>query len=67
LHSAVTGQFVLLDFGDARPIVYVELQDAAVFVDEERRVRTYTLSAQSLERVALSPSESVALIESLIT
>lgn len=67
LHSAVNGQFTLLDFADARPIVYVELQDAAVFVGDPERVRTYTLSTQSLERVALSPVESVALIESLIT
>lgn len=67
LHSAVNGQFMLLDFTDARPIVYIEIQDAAVFVGEPERVRTYTLSTQSLERVALSPSESVALIESLIT
>ncbi|MCC8244027.1 helix-turn-helix domain-containing protein [Saccharothrix luteola] len=66
-HSAVNGQFVLLDFRDARPIVYVELQDAAVFVDDSVRVRTYTLSTQSLERVALSPGESATLIESLIT
>ncbi|WP_433269190.1 helix-turn-helix domain-containing protein [Actinosynnema sp. CS-041913] len=66
-HAASTGQFMLLDFADARPIVYIEIQDAAVFVEEARRVRTYTLSTQSLERVALSPTESTALIESLIT
>lgn len=66
-HSAVTGQFVLLDFADARPIAYVELQDAAVFMDDSAQVRTYTLSTQSLERVALSPGETAALIESLIT
>jgi hypothetical protein len=47
--------------------VYVELQDAAAFVDDSVRVRTYTLSTQSLERVALSPGESATLIESLIT
>ncbi|WNV90483.1 helix-turn-helix transcriptional regulator [Umezawaea sp. Da 62-37] len=67
LHDAVTGQFMLLDFIDARSIVYIEIQDAAVFVDDMARVRTYTLSTQSLERVALSPAESAALIESLIT
>lgn len=67
LHSATTGQFMLLDFADARPVVYIEIQDAAVFVDDMARVQTYTLSAQSLERVALSPGETAALIESLIT
>lgn len=67
LHSATTGQFMLLDFIDARSIVYIEIQDAAVFVDDPARVHTYTLSTQSLERVALSPGESAALIESLIT
>ncbi len=66
-HAANTGQFMLLDFADARPIVYIEIQDAAVFVGEPDRVRTYTLSTQSLERVALSPGESATLIESLIT
>jgi transcriptional regulator with XRE-family HTH domain len=67
LHAASTGQFVLLGFADARPIVYVEIQDAAVFVEDPARVRTYTLSAESLQRVALSPDESAALIGSLIT
>lgn len=67
LHSATTGQFMLLDFIDARSIVYIEIQDAAVFVDDTARVKTDTLSTQSLERVALSPGESATLIESLIT
>ncbi|NUT48312.1 MAG: helix-turn-helix domain-containing protein [Saccharothrix sp.] len=66
-HAANTGQFVLLDFADARPIAYIEIQDAGVFVGGPDRVRTYTLSTQNLERVALSPGESAALIESLIT
>ncbi|MCS7481568.1 helix-turn-helix domain-containing protein [Umezawaea endophytica] len=65
-HAAPNGQFVLLDFADARSIAYIELQDAAVFVDDSARVRTYTLSTQSLARVALSPGESATLIESLI-
>ncbi|MEV8442960.1 helix-turn-helix transcriptional regulator [Actinosynnema sp. NPDC051121] len=66
-HAANTGQFMLLDFADARPIVYIEIQDAAVFVGEPDRVQTYTLSTYNLERVALSPAESATLIESLIT
>ncbi|MBB5957495.1 transcriptional regulator with XRE-family HTH domain [Saccharothrix tamanrassetensis] len=67
LHSATTGQFMLLDFAEARSIVYVEIQDAGIFVDDARRVHTYTLSTESLKRVALSPAESVTLIHSLIT
>ncbi|MEU4802949.1 helix-turn-helix transcriptional regulator [Actinosynnema sp. NPDC023587] len=66
-HAATTGQFMLLEFEDARPIVYVEIQDAGVFVGEAGRVRSYTLSTHNLERIALSPAESAALIGSLIT
>ncbi|KAA2266963.1 helix-turn-helix domain-containing protein [Solihabitans fulvus] len=65
-HSAVTGQFMLLEFADARPISYVEMQDGAVFVNDSDRVRTYSMSTQSLERIALSPGETSALIERLI-
>ncbi|CCH28451.1 helix-turn-helix transcriptional regulator [Actinosynnema sp. NPDC047251] len=66
-HAAITGQFMLLQFVDARPICYVELQDAAAFVNDPPLVHAYTLTTQSLHEVALSPTDSATLIESLIT
>lgn len=65
LHDAVTGQFVVLDFEQARPIAYAEVLDGAVYVQHPGQVDTYRATAVSLREVALSPSESVSLIAAL--
>lgn len=61
------GPFVLLDFATVRPIGYVELQDGAVYLQDPEQVRTYTMVADNVQRVALGPGPSVALIRSMIT
>ena len=61
------GPFVLLDFDAVRPIGYVELQDGAVYLQDPEQVRTYTMVKDNLQRVALGPERSVALIQSMIT
>ncbi|MPZ64710.1 MAG: helix-turn-helix domain-containing protein [Pseudonocardiaceae bacterium] len=66
LHSAFTGQFVVLDFGNVRSIGYTELHDGAVYVQDPDQVLSYTMAAENLQRVALGPAESTALIESLL-
>lgn len=65
-HQAVTGQFVVLEFDQVRPVVYAELQDGAMYVQHPGEVDTYRESARSLEEVALPPDESVRLIADLI-
>lgn len=66
LHAATNGQFVVLDFESVRSIGYVELHDGAVYVQDPEQVRSYTMAAENLQRVALGPEQSVALIQSKI-
>ncbi|TDV52112.1 helix-turn-helix domain-containing protein [Actinophytocola oryzae] len=65
-HAAVTGQFAVLDFDNARPIAYAEVQDGAMYVQHPGEVDTYRESARSLEEVALSPDDSVRFVADLI-
>jgi hypothetical protein len=65
-HEASTGQFVVLEFEKARPIVYAELQDGAMYVQHPGEVNTYRESARSLGEVALPPEESVRFVADLI-
>ncbi|GGM82026.1 transcriptional regulator [Longimycelium tulufanense] len=66
-HDAMTGQFVVLDFAQARSVVYVEVQDGALYAASPGRVDTYKQSARSLEEVALPPDDSRDFIADLIT
>lgn len=59
------GQFVVLTFAEARPVVYSEHLDGAVYVQNQDDVRTYTLAANNLHHVALTPEESVAFVKAL--
>ncbi|WP_229400312.1 helix-turn-helix domain-containing protein [Micromonospora okii] len=65
-HSATPlGKFVLLGFAHVRPIAYTEVLDGAVYVQDPDGVRTYSMVADNLRQVALSPTESRALIREL--
>jgi transcriptional regulator with XRE-family HTH domain len=66
-HTAMTGKFILLDFENARSIVYVELHDGAVYIQDQEQVRSYKLSTENLQRVALGPEQSVSLLRSMLT
>jgi DNA-binding XRE family transcriptional regulator len=65
-HEAVTGQFVVLDFEQARPIAYAEVQDGAMYIQHPGEVDTYRESSRSLEEVGLPPEDSVRFIADLI-
>lgn len=65
-HAGVSGQFVVLEFAESRPIAYSELLDGAVYVQDPDDVATYSMVADNLQRVALEPDDSIALIKSLI-
>lgn len=65
-HTAVNGQFFILEFAQSRSIVYNELIEGAVYVQDPDGVATYSMVADNLQRVALDPADSVALIKSLI-
>ncbi|MGH3671784.1 MAG: helix-turn-helix domain-containing protein [Pseudonocardiaceae bacterium] len=67
LHTALTGQFAVLGFEHMRSIGYLELHDRAVYLQNPCEVRTYAMVAKDLQRVALSPAQSLAFIQSMIT
>ena len=65
-HTATSGKFILLDFEDARPIAYNEMHDGAVYLQDQEQVRSYKLSAENLQRVALGPEKSAALLRTML-
>ncbi|MGP4021619.1 helix-turn-helix domain-containing protein [Saccharopolyspora sp. 5N708] len=65
-HSAHTGQFIVLDFEDVRSIAYSELHDGAVYVQDMDQVDSYNMAIDSLQRVALSPQQSIMLIKRIL-
>ncbi|APU14474.1 MULTISPECIES: helix-turn-helix domain-containing protein [Actinoalloteichus] len=64
-HAALVGPFYIFDFELARSIACAELLDGAMYVQDFDQVRTYTMAAESAQQVALSPAESVELIETM--
>lgn len=66
VHAAHTGPFVLLSFENFRDVVYVELQEGALNVQDPTQVRAYDMSAKSLRSAALGQRESASLITSLL-
>ncbi|MEV0701542.1 DUF5753 domain-containing protein [Saccharopolyspora sp. NPDC050389] len=66
IHSGFTGAFAILGFEHAHSVGYVELQDDAVYIHDQERMRGYSMAAENLREVALSPAESVRFIESLV-
>ncbi|MGW1677965.1 helix-turn-helix domain-containing protein [Saccharopolyspora sp. NPDC002376] len=66
IHSGFTGAFAVLSFEHAHSVGYVELQDDAVYIHDQERMRGYSMAADNLRKVALSPAESVRFIESLV-
>lgn len=65
-HAGVTGQFVVLEFEQVRSIAYSELLDGAMYIQDPDDVATYSMSAESVRDIALSPDESFALIDAMV-
>jgi transcriptional regulator with XRE-family HTH domain len=66
-HTAMSGRFFMLDFEQAQPIVFSELHDGGVYIQDQEQVRSYKLSSENLQRVALGPEKSVVLLRSMLT
>jgi transcriptional regulator with XRE-family HTH domain len=65
-HTATSGRFFMLEFEQARPIVFSELHDGGVYLQDQEQVRSYKLSADNLQQVALGPEKSIELLRSMI-
>jgi transcriptional regulator with XRE-family HTH domain len=65
-HTAMSGRFIVLEFEQARSIAYSELHDGSVYIQDLDQVRSYKMSAENLQRVALGPEKSVSLLRAML-
>lgn len=61
-HPGLEGQFVLYDFDGAPSIVLLAHYRTGAFVAEPRDVAGYRTAVDKIERLAMSPADSLALI-----
>jgi hypothetical protein len=46
-------------------VVYVENMTSALYIEDEKEVHTYSLAFEQIGAMALSPEESLAMLEQL--
>ncbi|MFF4644157.1 Scr1 family TA system antitoxin-like transcriptional regulator [Streptomyces sp. NPDC001389] len=64
-HASVGGSLKLMDFEDAPPLAYIEGNGTGMLLDDPSQVAHHSLTYDLLTASALSPRESLALIESM--
>ncbi|MFJ7904903.1 Scr1 family TA system antitoxin-like transcriptional regulator [Streptomyces sp. NPDC096198] len=64
-HASMTGALKLMEFGDAPPLSFVEGPSMGKLLDDPATVTRHTLTFNLLQAAALSPQDSLALIESV--
>ncbi|MFE9879852.1 helix-turn-helix domain-containing protein [Streptomyces sp. NPDC005784] len=64
-HASMTGPLKLMEFEDAPPLSFVEGPDMGKLLDDPATVARHSLTFNLLQAAALSPQESLALIESV--
>ncbi|MEU9284095.1 helix-turn-helix transcriptional regulator [Streptomyces sp. NPDC048275] len=64
-HACMTGALTLLDFEDAPPLAFIEGPSTGRLEDDPATVTRHQLTYDLLRASALSPQESLALIESV--
>ncbi|MET8982912.1 helix-turn-helix transcriptional regulator [Streptomyces sp. NPDC004539] len=64
-HVSTDGSLKLMEFADAPPLSFVEAPDMGNLIDDPATVTRHTLMFNLLAASALSPQESLALIESV--
>jgi len=61
-HPGLGGPFVILEFDGDPAIVYLENRRGSVILDEDEDIDRATIALQYLQRIALSPEDSLALL-----
>ncbi|MER6787577.1 helix-turn-helix transcriptional regulator [Streptomyces sp. NPDC000658] len=64
-HAGMGGSLKLMEFADAPPLCFVEGLDMGKLVDDPATVARHTLTFNLLQAAALSPHDSLVLIESV--
>ncbi|MEU1021530.1 helix-turn-helix transcriptional regulator [Streptomyces sp. NPDC005904] len=64
-HASMHGSLMLMEFDDAPPMSFVDAPDMGKLLDDPATVARHTLMFNLLQATALSPQESLALIEAV--
>lgn len=64
-HAAMDGPLKIMEFEDAPPLSFVEAPDMGKLLDDPATVSRHTLMFNLLQATALSPQDSLALIEAV--
>jgi transcriptional regulator with XRE-family HTH domain len=64
-HAATTGSFTLMEFAAVRPIVYLEAETSALFLEESEEIGAYQRILATLANIALDEEQSRELIRTL--
>ncbi|HET9255935.1 MAG TPA: helix-turn-helix transcriptional regulator [Pseudonocardiaceae bacterium] len=66
-HAALAGPFILMEFADFRPVVYLESTTTSAFLEQPVEIEAYQTILAALARTALGEGQSRELIASLAT
>lgn len=61
VHDGLDGEFTLLDFDEAQSIAYIEIQDGAIYVQDQDRVAKYAMTRKRMCAAAVSPLDAIHL------
>jgi hypothetical protein len=66
-HPGMVGNFTVIGFPErfTPDVVYIESMNGALYVEDERDVHTYSLAFEQMRATALSPEDSLAMLEHL--
>lgn len=64
-HAGTAGPFILMEFEEIKPIVYLESETSCLFLEMPLEIAAYESIVQSLEKTALPEGQSRAFIEEL--
>jgi hypothetical protein len=65
-HPGLNGSFVIFDFADLPPIVFLEQYRGSAYLYDEQQVADYRAAQRAMAALALSEQESCALVREVI-
>lgn len=66
-HPGIVGNFTIVGFPErfTPDVVYIENMTSALYIEDEKEVHTYSLAFEQMRATALSPEDSLAMLERL--
>ncbi|MBC6449340.1 helix-turn-helix domain-containing protein [Actinokineospora xionganensis] len=64
-HPGLLGAFVVLEFADEPPVVFVEGRQSAMFPENPSEIETYRMAAESLVALALDQERSARVLDDI--